>query len=180
MSNYNNFSIDKVSIRLVKEATDYSAEPINNPQSAVKFVGDKIRDFDREVLCVINLSASGEPLNYTFASIGALNMALGEPRELLKTSILSNSANMILLHNHPGGSLTPSSEDIKLTDKMIQLCDLVGIPLLDHVIISSKSSSYFSFREKRILSHEQYKAVALEDIHFGIQREEKPRRQIKM
>ena len=55
---------------------------------------------------------------------------------------------MIMLHNHPSGNLDPSMEDSILTDRMIKLCDLVGVPLVDHIIVGGDNSDYFSFKEK--------------------------------
>lgn len=163
----NTFSIDRVAVRLVKDAIDYTSKKLKNSADVVQFLGNKMKEFDREVMCVINVSASGFPINYTFASLGALNATLTEPRELMKASILSNSAGIILMHNHPGGSLSPSAEDCLVTDKMIKVGDLLGIPLLDHIIVSPSKDMYFSFKEKRMISHEEYEKVSLQDIQFS-------------
>ena len=81
---------------------------------------------DREVLCVINLKSDGTPINCNIVSIGAVNQSIAEPRELFEASILSNAAQMIIVHNHPSGSLEPSKIDIMLTDRMLKLTDLMG------------------------------------------------------
>lgn len=106
---------------------------------------------DREVICVINLKADGTPINCSYVSIGAINEALAHPREMVKASILSNAANMIIVHNHPSGQLMPSGADTWLTDRMVQVCHMIGIPLLDHIIVGGDNKSYFSFKEKDIL-----------------------------
>lgn len=85
------------------------------------------------------------------ASVGSLNQSLVSPREIFKTSILSNAANMLLIHNHPSGSLNPSKDDIEITDRLIQLTDLMGIPLLDHIIVGGNNIEYFSMREKGLM-----------------------------
>ncbi len=59
--------------------------------------------FDREVVCVVNLSSDLKPINVHFASVGSLNEAMAHPRELFKASILSNAASMMLIHCHPSG-----------------------------------------------------------------------------
>ena len=142
------FKLDKVSIRLNKDAPIMSETPIKSPEDAVRAIGQELCDMDREVVCIINLKADGIPINCTFASIGALNSSVAHPREMLKTAILSNAATMIMLHNHPSGNLEPSGEDSIITDRMIQICDMVGIPLIDHIIVSGDNSEYFSFKEK--------------------------------
>jgi len=70
-------------------------------------------------------------------SIGTLNSSLVHPREVFKPAILSNSASIILSHNHPSGDPTPSSEDISITTRIKEVGKLVGIELLDHIIIST-------------------------------------------
>ena len=71
---------------------------------------------------------------------------------MLKAAILANASRIIMVHNHPSGSLVPSKDDTRVTDRMIQICDLVGIPLVDHIIVSGKNEEYFSFREKAVLN----------------------------
>lgn len=100
------------------------------------------------MVCVINLKSDGTPINCNFASMGAINQAVAEPRELFKSAILSNAAKMILVHNHPSGRLEPSKEDTIMTDRILKLSCLLGIPLDDHVIVGEDNSRYFSFREK--------------------------------
>jgi len=147
------FKIDKVSVRLVKDAPLMSGKKISCALDAMEVIGKDLCEMDREVVCVINLKSDGHPINCHFASVGALNYAISHPRELLKSSILSNAAQIVLMHNHPSGSLHPSEDDVMLTDKMARVCSLVGIPLVDHVIVSGDNTEYFSFREKEILPY---------------------------
>lgn len=153
MGKESDFSLEVVSVRLVREVPILSDTPINVPEDAVRLVGRELCDMDREVVCVINLKADQTPINCHFASIGALNYSMAHPRELLKTGILSNAAGIILCHNHTSGNLIPSEADVKLTDRMQQVCELVGIPLLDHVIVGGDNSMYFSFREKGLVKN---------------------------
>ena len=125
------FKLDVVSVRLVKEAPLFSGRKIEKPEDAVAVVGGMLREMDREVICVVNLKTDGTPINCSIASVGALNMAIAEPRELFKSAILSNAAKLLLAHNHPSGSLSPSKEDVRITDRMARLGSLIGIPLSD-------------------------------------------------
>ncbi len=156
MSKKNIFKLEVVSIRLVKDAPIFSEHKITSSQDAIDVIGKQLCDMDREVLCIINLKSDGTPINCNFASVGDISQALANPREMFKTSILSNAANIILLHCHPSGSLKPSKEDTYITDKMINLCGLMGIPLLDHIIVGGNNSKYFSFKEKGILPNPKY------------------------
>jgi len=120
------FKLEVVSVRLVRDAPLFSDHKIISPADAVKVVGDFLCEMDREVLCVINLKSDGTPINCNIVSIGAVNQSIAEPRELFEASILSNAAQMIIVHNHPSGSLEPSKIDIMLTDRMLKLTDLMG------------------------------------------------------
>ena len=110
-------------------------------------------EFDREVVCVINLRSDLKPINVHFASIGALNEAMAHPRELLKASILSNAASIMLVHSHPTGNLTPSKADTMMTDRMNTICEMMGMPLLDHIIVGGDNKEYFSFKEKDLMKN---------------------------
>ena len=153
MGKENDFALEVVSVRLVRDAPILSGTEINTAEDAVRLVGKELCDMDREVVCVINLRADRTPNNCHFASVGVLDYSLAHPRELLKTGILSNAAAMILCHNHPSGNLLPSEDDVKLTDRMQQVCGLVGIGLLDHVIVGGDNSQYFSFKEKGLVKN---------------------------
>ena len=83
--------------------------------------------------------------------MGSLNESLVHPRELFKASILSNAANMLIIHNHPSGKLIPSMQDTMMTDRMAKMCKLMGIPLVDHIIVGGDSTEYFSFMEKDLI-----------------------------
>lgn len=142
------FKLDVVSVRLVKDASVFSKTRIISPESAVEALGEIPSDVDREVVAVINLKTDGTPINVNFVSVGTINGALAEPREMVKSSILSNAANVIMVHNHPSGSIEPSETDISLTNRMIEVFTLVGIPLLDHVIVGGDNKSFYSMHEK--------------------------------
>ncbi|SCP97745.1 JAB domain-containing protein [Anaerobium acetethylicum] len=147
------FKLNVVSVRLVKDAPVYSDIKIMDPQSAAIVIGDLLCEMDREVLAVVNLKSDNTPINCHLASIGSLNQAMAEPRELFKASILSNAASIILVHNHPSGNLEPSKADTRLTDRMIRLTSMLGIPLLDHIIVGGDNSRYFSFKEKQMMAN---------------------------
>lgn len=162
------FKLEVVSIRLVKDAPLFSDHKIITPQDAVKVTGDFLCEMDREVLCVINLKLDGTPINCNIVSIGAVNQTIAEPKELFKASILSNAAQMIIVHNHPSGELKPSKEDIMTTDRMLKLTELMGIKLADHVIVGSDNSQYFSFREKKLLQYPPiYLSTDCNALEFG-------------
>lgn len=147
------FELDVVRVKLVKDAPLFSEHPLHNPYEAADVIGSLLCEMDREVVCVVNLQSDLKPLNVTFASIGSLNEAMGHPRELLKASILSNAASVMLVHSHPSGNLLPSRQDTMITDRMNMVCELVGIPLIDHVIVGGDNREFFSFKEKGLMDN---------------------------
>lgn len=151
MPKKNEFKVDVVSVRLVKDAPIYSERPFNSPYEVVSVLGDSMCELDREVVCVVNLKSDLTPINVHFASMGALNEAMAHPRELFKTSILSNAASMMILH--PSGNLLPSKADTMMTDRMNKICELMGIPLIDHVIVGGDNREFFSFKEKGLITN---------------------------
>jgi DNA repair protein RadC len=76
-------------------------------------------------------------------SVGSLNQCIVHPREVFKTALLSSAAGIILVHNHPTGDPSPSSEDIAITRRLKEAGELLGIRVLDHVIVGSEGTCSF-------------------------------------
>lgn len=151
----NEFPLEVVSIRLVKDAAVFSEHPLKSPEEVAGVLGEYMCQFDREVIAVVNLNANLIPINVHFASVGALNEAMAHPRELFKASILSNASCMMLMHCHPTGNLVPSKSDTMMTDRMLTLCEIMGIPLIDHIIVGGDNREFFSFKEKGLITNPQ-------------------------
>ena len=139
--------LEQVAIRMVEQPPLYSNEPMNNPDVAIRVMNEFLSQMDRELFCIVNLQADLTPINMNIVSVGSLNEALINPREIFKSAILSNAHSMMLIHNHPSGNLTPSTSDIQTTARMQELGELMGISLVDH-IITGRNENYYSFRDK--------------------------------
>ena len=139
--------LKQVAIRMVEQPPLYSKEPMNNPDAAIRVMNGFLSQMDRELFCIVNLQADLTPINMNIVSVGSLNEALINPREIFKSAILSNAHSMMLIHNHPSGNLTPSTSDIQTTARMQELGELMGISLVDH-IITGRNGNYYSFRDK--------------------------------
>lgn len=139
--------LEQVAIRMVEQSPLYSKEPMNNPDAAIRVMNGFLSQMDRELFCIVNLQADLTPINMNIVSVGSLNEALINPREIFKSAILSNAHSMMLIHNHPSGNLTPSTSDIQTTARMQELGELMGISLVDH-IITGRDGNYYSFRDK--------------------------------
>lgn len=161
------FHLDKVAIRMVKEPPLFSEVPINSPQAAVKMMADTLKDYDREVFAIINFRPDLKPINVNFVSMGALDQSLVHPREAIKSMVLSNASSVMMVHNHTTGAVFPSKDDVAVTDRMAQLCSMLGIKLLDHVIVGP-GNDYYSFQEKGILPVPNLKyETNIEQLEFG-------------
>ena len=92
---------------------------------------------------------------------------------LFKSSILSNAASMMLIHCHPSGNVFPSKADTMMTDRMNKLCELMGIPLIDHIIVGGDNREFFSFREKGMIDNPKITPVSYThlDVYKRQQRE---------
>ena len=139
--------LEQVAIRMVEQPPLYSNEPMNNPDAAIRVMNEFLSQMDRELFCIVNLQADLTPINMNIVSVGSLNEALINPREIFKSAILSNAHSMMLIHNHPSGNLPPSTSDIQTTARMQELGELMGISLVDH-IITGRDGNYYSFRDK--------------------------------
>ena len=82
-------------------------------------------------------------------SEGTLNASVVHPREVFKCAVDHLAAGVILLHNHPSGEVSPSAEDRKVTRQMVRAGEVMGIPVLDHIILAK--DSYYSFAKEGLL-----------------------------
>ena len=82
-------------------------------------------------------------------SVGSLTAAIVHPREVFKVILLANAAAFVALHNHPSGDPAPSPEDKEITQQLQALAELLGVPLVDHIIFGD--GKYVSFSERKML-----------------------------
>ena len=101
--------------------------------------------FAEERMYIIALSTKGDVIGYIEHSKGTLNSSLVDVAGIFKFALLCNASSIILTHNHPSGSTTPSQEDIQVTSRVKDAGDLLSVPLLDH-IITTPSGVYNSIR----------------------------------
>jgi DNA repair protein RadC len=108
---------------------------ITNSQQAYEIYKD-LATLKRERVDIICLNSRFEYISRECIALGSLNCAKLSPREVLYSAIESNSAFVIMAHNHPSGDSTPSKEDVVLTKSISDSLDMVGIELLDHIVIA--------------------------------------------
>lgn len=108
-----------------------------------------MRDAKREVFMVLLLDSKHRIMREERISEGSLTSSIVHPREVFQAAIRESAAAILALHNHPSGDPSPSQEDYEVTARLKEVGELVGIPLLDHIIVGD--GRFISFREHRLL-----------------------------
>jgi DNA repair protein RadC len=114
-------------------------------------------DKDKEHFYVMHVNARQRIMLVELVAIGTLNHAEVHPRETFRRAIVEGSYSILVAHNHPSGDVTPSEADIRLTHTLHQAGELLLIPLLDHIIFTDKSETFFSFKDNKTQSMLQTK-----------------------
>jgi len=133
------YIVPEMRLALIKEP-GANPLPIYSPDDLEKFV-EPLKHYCEEYFVAFHLTARNEVCNYQVVSHGSLSASLVHPREVFKGALIANSHAIIVAHNHPGGSLTPSKEDLETTETLIKAGDLLGVKIVDHIIVSSNGIS---------------------------------------
>lgn len=111
---------------------------IDSPEKAVEQLVD-IRDKKQEYFVCLTLDGANRLIAKRIITIGTLTASLVHPREVFAEAISDRAASIIVAHNHPSGSLNASTDDLQLTNRIKDSAELLGIPLLWHLLVTSKS-----------------------------------------
>lgn len=120
----------------------------NNPKNIHEYLspyGGK----KQEHFIVVMLDGANQIMNTQVVSMGLVNRTLVHPREVFAPAIENRATSIVIAHNHPSGNLTPSDDDIAITNRMIQAGKILGIKVQDHIIFST--ARFFSFLEHGLL-----------------------------
>lgn len=112
---------------------------IRNPDDVARFFREHAVDNSREQFMGLFLNGNHCVAAYSIISIGNENSAPVQPSILFQRALLAGCVSIAIAHNHPSNNLQPSPEDLKLTRRLFQAADLLGIKMLDHVIVSDTS-----------------------------------------
>lgn len=140
--------IKESSFRLAKE--DISNKPVlSSWKSLINFLRTSIGHSERESFVVLYLNNQNELITSDINDYGTIDQVNIYPREIVKRALFLNCSAIIFAHNHPGGSVKPSKEDIEITKQIIKSLNTFNIIVHDHVIISDKS--FFSFKNEGLI-----------------------------
>lgn len=147
--------VKAIQLKAICELNKRMARPIaqknirlRTPESVAQLLMNEMKYEKREKLKVLVLNVKNILLKIIDVSYGGTNSAIVEPKDILVEPIKMGAPRIILAHNHPSGDPTPSKEDFKLTERIYNAADILGIDLLDHIIIGNdKYASIFSMKK---------------------------------
>ena len=147
-------NIKKFGLRVVKESSgNYDLDKnVTKPLEAVKVVNEVVDLYQRaeEVFVIITLDVGNNVTGIFEVSIGSVNSSIVTPREVFKRAILQNANSIILAHNHPSGKVKPSSSDVDITERLVEIGDIIGIDVVDHIVVGDQDE-FLSMREQGII-----------------------------
>lgn len=138
-------------LELGKRMTKTPALTIRQPSDILPFVKQYSLS-TAENFITVTLTGSNQLISIRICAVGSDNMACIKSRQVFFEAVKENASAMILVHNHPSGTLTPSIPDLSMTKKMVRAGDEIGISVVDHLIITKEG--YFSFAEHGIIDQE--------------------------
>jgi DNA repair protein RadC len=120
---------------------------LRGPADVFRHFHPTLRDAPHERFLVLLLDGRHRLLRHEMVSQGTLTASLVHPREVFRPALRESAAALLLVHNHPSGDPTPSAEDREVTARLVRAGDLLGIPVLDHVVVAERG--WTSLRESR-------------------------------
>ena len=127
------------------------SSPVDCPQKAWRILHGEMACSRKEEFWVLVLNNKNHVIRKSRVSVGTVSETIVHPREIFREAIRESGSSVIVAHNHPSGILTPSPHDIHTTRRLNDAGKLVGIPLIDHIIISN--TSYLSMKEEGYISN---------------------------
>lgn len=119
---------------------------VKTPDEVVNLVRGRLKGKKKEYFIVLLLDTRGQLIKSSEISVGSLDASIVHPREVFKEATAASAASVIFVHNHPSGDPTPSEEDVKLTERLAEAGEIMGIDVLDHIIICD--NKYLSLKRE--------------------------------
>lgn len=136
-------------IQISYKATKKKINNVESSLEASQFFQSILPSNSKESFMALYLNTANVPLSFSIVSTGLVDRCMVHPREVFQPAIACGAATVIVAHNHPSDQLKPSPQDIEITAKLREVGNLIGIPVMDHLIITD--FGYYSFLEYGIL-----------------------------
>jgi len=143
-----NYQAALIQLPLVCEA---KSDAISEP-AEVRRVCDDMATLAQESFQILTMNVKNKMINRHLITLGLVNSSAVHPREVFRPAITDGATGIILVHNHPSGDVTPSTEDIDITKKLILAGEIISIPVLDHVVIGTGEPEFCSLRERGLVA----------------------------
>lgn len=144
-----NYSLEDLKNILRENAVEYftgKGPQIDSSDTVIQYLEAIMINPDKELFGVLYLDNRHNVLHFEVIFEGTVDMSAVYPREICKQALFKNAAAILICHNHPGGSIIPSSDDLNVTKEIKNAVNTLNIRLLDHLIFGSPGNSY-SFKE---------------------------------
>lgn len=126
-------------------------EYVRSSREVADYLIHSMRGLQHEVLTVVFLDAAHAVIDAAVVAEGTVTVNTIYPRELVKAALARNASALVIAHNHPSGSLTPSRQDSELTRSLYLVCSFMHLDLLDHLIIGAGDQVY-SFADQGVMA----------------------------
>ena len=132
--------------RLEGQTETGKRQVVRNPIEVVSVVRSRLKGKKKEHFLVVLLDTRNQVIKVSEVSVGSLDTSVVHPREVFKEAISASAASVIFVHNHPSGDTEASEDDIRLTKRLAEAGEIMGIDVLDHIIVTDKD--YLSLKSK--------------------------------
>ncbi len=133
-----------------RQLTDPKTQPkIQSSTDAYNVIAPILADLNTEEFWILLINRGSRLMKKIKISSGGVNAVLADPRLIFKHAIEALASSIILVHNHPSGNLTPSREDLKITNKLVEGARLLDMIVADHLIITQ--DGYYSFADEGVI-----------------------------
>lgn len=136
----------ELATRISRDRSEEFRTAVRSADDLGKILTDRQKWYNKEVFEIVLLDTRNQIIRISQVSVGTLDQSLVHPREVFEEAVRSYCASIVLCHNHPSGDPTPSSDDIRTTERLIQAGVIMGIEITDH-IITGKDSFYSMYKQ---------------------------------
>lgn len=132
--------------RLMREESE-EQQRLDNAMAIKEYMLPFVKDLTNEVAYLLCMDRNFKLIKRVMLSKGGLTETAVDVRDICKQALLCNATVVALVHNHPSSNCSPSRQDDEITKRVKDGCKIMRLHLIDHVIISSKESTYYSYSE---------------------------------
>ncbi len=135
--------------RIAQKTIEKKITKISSSEDIYNYLKNELADKKNEYFYAILLDTKNVIISKEVISIGILDASLVHPREAFKPAVKKSAKSIIFVHNHPSGDFSPSNDDFKTTQRLVEAGDILDIKVLDHIIIGK--DGYYSFKKENFL-----------------------------